>query len=49
MDCMAFIDRPAVVLLNRNGYIKRVSEMLSDSSKFEKLDIKSGKAINSFL
>ena len=39
----------SVVLLNRNDYIKRMNEMLSDSSKFKKLDIKPGKAINSLL
>ena len=33
-------------LLNRNDYIKRLNEMLSDSSKFQKLDIKPGKQIN---
>ena len=30
----------SVVLLNRNDYIKRLNEMLSDSSKFKKLNIK---------
>ena len=39
----------SVVLLNRNDYIKRMNEMLCDSSKFKKLDIKPGKEINSFL
>ena len=39
----------SVVLLNRNDYIKRMNEMLSDSSKFKKLDIKPGKGINSLL
>ena len=37
----------SVVLLNRNFYIKRMSKMLSDSSKFKKLDIKPG-IINKF-
>ena len=30
----------SVVLLNRNDYIKRISEILSDSCKFKKLNIK---------
>ena len=30
----------SLVLLNRNDYIKRMNEMLSDSSKSKKLDIK---------
>ena len=29
----------SVVLLNRNDYIKRLNEMLSDSSKFKKLNV----------
>ena len=33
----------SVVLLNRNDYIKRMNQMLSDSSIFKKLDIKPGK------
>ena len=33
----------SVVLLNRNDYIKRLNKMLSDSSKFKKLNIKPGK------
>ena len=37
----------SLILLNRNDYIKRMNEMLSDSSKFRKLDIKPGKEINS--
>ena len=37
----------SVVLLNRNFYIKRMNKMLSDSSKFKKLDIKPG-IINKF-
>ena len=36
-------------MLNRNDYIKRMNKMLSDSSKFNKLDIKPGKEINSLL
>ena len=32
-----------LLLLNRNDYIKGISEMLSDSSKFKKLDIKPGR------
>ena len=39
----------SVVLLDRNDYIERMNEMLSDSSKFKKLDIKPGKEINSLL
>ena len=35
--------------LNRNNYIKRLNEMLSDSSKFKKLNIKPGKQINFLL
>ena len=35
----------SVVLLNRNDYIKQMSEMLSDSSKFTKLDIKPKKGL----
>ena len=35
--------------LNRNNYIKRLNEMLSDSSKFKKLNIKPGKQINCLL
>ena len=32
--------RNSVVLVNRNDYIKQMNEMLTDSSKFKKLDIK---------
>ena len=39
----------SVVLLNRNDYIKRLNKMLSDSSKFKKLNVKSGKEINFLL
>ena len=39
----------SVVLLKRNDYIKRMNDMLSDCSKFKKLDIKPGKDINSLL
>ena len=39
----------SVVLLNRNDYIKRLNEMLSDSSKFKKLNVKPGKEINFLL
>ena len=39
----------SVVLLNRNDYIKRLNEILSDSSKFKKLNIKPGKQINFLL
>ena len=39
----------SVVLLNRNDYIKRLNEMLSDSNKFKKLNIKPGKEINFLL
>ena len=39
----------SVVLLNRNDYIKRLNEMLSDSSKFKKLNIKHGKEITFLL
>ena len=35
----------SVVLLNRNDYIKRLNEILSDSSKFKKLNVKSGKRL----
>ena len=38
----------SVVLLNRND-IKRLNKMLSDSSKFKKLNVKSGKEINFLL
>ena len=38
-----------MVLLNRNDYIKQMNEILSDSSKFMKLDIKPRKEINSLL
>ena len=34
-----------VVLLNRNDYIKRLNELLSDSNKSKKLNIKPGKEI----
>ena len=37
----------SLILSNRNDYIKRMNEMLSDSSKFRKLDLKPGKEINS--
>ena len=33
----------SAVLLNRNNYFKRMNEMLSDSNKFKKIDIKPGK------
>ena len=33
----------SAVLLNRNDYIEQMIEMLSDSSKFKKLEIKLGK------
>ena len=33
----------SAVLLNRNDYIEQMKEMLSDSSKFKKLEIKLGK------
>ena len=33
----------SVVLLNRNDYIEQMKGMLSDSSKFKKLEIKLGK------
>ena len=36
-------------MLNRNGYIKRLDRMLSDSSKFKKLNIKPEKEINFLL
>ena len=36
----------SVVFLNTNDYIKRLNEMLSDSSKFKKLNVKPGKEIN---
>ena len=39
----------SVVLLNRNDYIKRMNEMLSDSSEFKKLKLKPGKEINFLL
>ena len=39
----------SVVLLNRNDYIKRLNEMLSDSSRFNKINIKPGKEINFLL
>ena len=39
----------SAVLLNRNDYIKRMNEILSDSSKFKNNDIKPGKEINSLL
>ena len=39
----------SVVLLNRNDYIKRLNEMLSDSSKFKKLNVNPGKKINVLL
>ena len=39
----------SVVLLNRNDYIKRLNEMLSDSSKFKELKLKPGKEINFFV
>ena len=35
----------SVVFLNTNDYIKRLNEMLSDSSKFKKLNVKPGKEI----
>ena len=38
-----------VVLLNRNDYIKRLNEMLSDSRKFKTLNIKPEKEINFFV
>ena len=38
-----------MVLLNRNDYIKQLNEMLSDSSRFNKLDIKPGKEMDSLL
>ena len=38
----------SVVLLNRND-IKRLNKMLSDSSKFKKLNVKPGKEINFLL
>ena len=37
----------SVFLQNNNDYIKQMNEMLYDSSKFKKLDIKPGKEINS--
>ena len=37
----------SVFLQNKNDYIKQMNEMLYDSSKFKKLDIKPGKEINS--
>ena len=39
----------SAVLSNRNDYIELLNEMLSDSSKFKKLNVKSGKAINFLL
>ena len=39
----------SVVLLNKNDYMKRLNEMLSDSRKFKKLNIKPGKEINFLL
>ena len=39
----------SVVLLNRKDYIKPLNENLSDSSKFQKLNIKPGKEINFLL
>ena len=39
----------SATLLNRNDYIERLNEMLSDSSKFKKLNIKPGKEINFLL
>ena len=39
----------SVVLLNRNDYIKQLNEMLSDSCKFKKLNVKPGKEINCLL
>ena len=35
----------SVVLFNRNNYIKRLNEMLSDTSKFKKINIKPGKRL----
>ena len=35
--------------LNRNDYIKRLNEILSDSNKFKKLHTKPGKEINLLL
>ena len=37
----------SAVLLNRNDSNKRMNEMLSNCSKFKKLDIKAAKEINS--
>ena len=39
----------SAALLNRNDYIELLNEMLSDSSKFKKLNIKPGKEINFLL
>ena len=39
----------SLVLLNRNDCIKRLNEMLSDFSKFRKLNVKLGKEINFLL
>ena len=39
----------SVVLFNRNNYIKRLNEMLSDTSKFKKINIKPGKKVNFLL
>ena len=35
----------SVVLFNRNNCIKRLNEMLSDTSKFKKINIKPGKRL----
>ena len=35
----------SVVLFSRNNYIKRLNEMLSDTSKFKKINIKPGKRL----
>ena len=39
----------SAVLSNRNDYIELLNEMLSDSSKFKKLNVKPGKEINFLL
>ena len=39
----------SVVLVNKVDYIHRMKELLSDGSKFKKIDIKSGKEINFLL
>ena len=39
----------SVVLFNRNNYIKRLNEMLPDTSKFKKINIKPGKKVNFLL